>query len=404
VKRDKIVLVSNGPGELQTWVRPVLAELQRQAPGLETVISLIPCQFASGNEARIARSFGADAVTSPAESVRAMAGTGDGPLSGRAAAIIGLGGNTRLALRLGRRLQAPVYRYSFVPYWHPRLRRLFVHAPSAERKARLLGAPAARLENIGNLVADAVEDTEPARMAGSPRLLLMAGSRDRYFKAVMPLMLEALDLVHREHPELTVAWPASSLLSDEALATGLDGTGREALAAGSARREGDFAVTEGGLRIRLVPEAERYAWMKAADAALTIPGTNTLELGIAGTPGVVLLPLNRPEIIALEGPGHWLSLLPVIGTPLKRQAVKLFVERLSYPVSLPNQFTGEELMTELKGELTPRAVADALLATFRDTAGLEERRRRLLAEMPRPGAAARLVSTVLTDLESEAPQ
>lgn len=394
---SKVVLVSNGPGELQTWVRPVLAELQRQRPDLKTVISLIPCQFASGNETKLARSFGADAVTSPAESVRAMAGTGDGPLSGTALAVIGLGGNTRLALRLGRRLQAPVYRYSFVPYWHPGLRRLFVHADPAERKARLLGAPAARLENIGNLVADAVEDTVPAPQDGSPRVLLMGGSRDRYFMAVMPLMLAALDLVHEQLPGLAVTWPVSRLLSDEAVAAGLDASGPEALADGTARRDGDRLVTRGGLNIDMVSEGERYAFMKAADLALTIPGTNTLELGIAGTPAVVLLPLNRPEIIALEGPGHWLSLLPVIGTPLKRRAVKLFVERLAYPVSLPNQFTGEQLMTELKGILTPRLVADTLLRELEDGSALEERSRRLRETMPGPGAARRLVSAVLAD-------
>lgn len=399
--RRKIVLVSNGPGELQTWVRPVLEEIRRQAPQFETVISLIPCQFASGNETRIAAEFGADAVTSPAESVRAMAGTGDGPLAGTAAAVLGLGGNTRMALRLGRQLRAPVYRYSFVPYWHPRLRRLFVHAAPAERRARLLGAPAGRLMNVGNLVADAVEDTAPAAMTGSPKLLLFGGSRDRYFEAVMPLMLAALDLVHAHCPDLAVTWPISRLLSPEALETGLSASSPEALATGTARREGDHLVTPGGLHIRMVGEAERYAWMKAAELALTIPGTNTLELGIAGTPAVVLLPLNRPEIIALEGPGHWLSLLPVIGTPLKRRAVRLFVERLAYPVSLPNQFTGEQLMTELTGILTPELVADALLGTLADAEGRRRRSERLLEAMPRPGAAARLVAAVLEDLEEQ---
>ena len=55
---DDLVLVSNGPGELYTWVRPVLAELRRQAPERRVSISLIPCQFASGHETKIAETFG----------------------------------------------------------------------------------------------------------------------------------------------------------------------------------------------------------------------------------------------------------------------------------------------------------------------------------------------------------
>ncbi len=395
--KDRFVLVSNGPGELQTWVRPVLAELQRQAPDAETVISLIPCQFASGSETRIAKGFGASAVTAPAEAVRAMAG-GAGPdsaLSGKASAVIGLGGNTRMAIRLANRLQAPVYRYSFVPYWHPRLTKLYVHDETAMRKARLLGAPRSRLENIGNLVADAVGETTPVASRGRPHLLLMSGSRDRYVRAVLPLMLAALDQVAEVHGGLQVSWPVSRLVSEEALATGISASGPEVIGGHGGTREGDTIITPGGLRIDLVDETDRYAYMKAADIALTIPGTNTLELGIAGTPAVVILPLNRPEIIPLEGPGNWLSLLPVIGTPLKRRAVKLFVERFRYPVSLPNQFAGEELMTELKGIITPEEVSATLLRLLADETRLMETGERLLATMPKPGAAKRLVSEVL---------
>src|SRR5690554_5873786 len=261
----KIVLVSNGPGELQTWVKPVLAEVKRQAPELETVISLIPCQFASGNETGIARTFGADHVTSPAEAMKALTGGGQGgPLSGRATAVIGLGGNTRLALGLGRKLQAPVYRYSFVPYWHRALSKLYVHDESARRKARLLGAPASRLDNIGNLVADALAGTEAAPVSGWPNLVLLAGSRERYTRAVLPLMVAALDLVAAVHPGLQVTWPVSRLLSDEAVAEAIAATGPEVVGGYGSTREGDELVTPAGLRIRLVPDTDRYAWMKAA--------------------------------------------------------------------------------------------------------------------------------------------
>jgi lipid-A-disaccharide synthase len=398
-----VILVTNGPGELQTWVRPVLHELRQRSPDLRTVISLIPCQFASGGETRLARTFGADAVTAPEEAVRYLAG-GARPeaFAGERGVVVSMGGNTRMAVRLGRRLGFPVFRYSFIPYWHPGLQKLFVHDDTALRKARLLKAPAARVQNIGNLVADAVQLAEPLHADGKPQLLVMAGSRERYTRAVLPLMLEVVDTVQRVHPEAQFRWPVSRLLGSEAVAQAISATGNESIGGVAGVREGDQIVTPGGARIDLISEAERYGAMLGSDLALTIPGTNTLEMGIAGLPAIVILPLNKPEIIPLEGPGHWLSLIPLIGIPLKRQAVRLFVERMSYPVSLPNQFSGENLMTEVRGILSAEQISEIVLRELADTDRLRRTRARLLETMPKPGAATRLVSELLQSLRVQA--
>lgn len=399
----EVVLVSNGPGELYTWVRPVLAELRARLPEARVAISLIPCQFASGAEARIARTFGADAVTTPAEFL-SLAATGRRPagLTGDGGVVLGLGGSTDLALQLAGRLRYPAYRYSFVPYWNRRLRRLFVHDERAARKARLLGAPAGRLEVVGNLVADAVRGAEPASGAGTPHVLLFAGTRDAFSVHLIPFVIALADVLAARYPGARFVWPVSRLLSEEAIAAGIAGVHRDTLGGVAGRRDGARVVAPGGAVVEMVPEEERYAHMRAADLAVTIPGTNTLELGIAGVPAVVVLPLNRPEIIPLEGPGHWLGLLPLVGTALKRRAVRLFVEGLRYPVSLPNQFSGEDLMREVRGQISPDLVASEAGALLDDPAELARRRDRLRATMPAPGAAARLLRSVLEDAGRDA--
>jgi hypothetical protein len=390
---SQLVLVSNGPGELYTWVQPVLRELRRQAPGVRTAISLIPCQFASGSEARIAATFGADAVTAPGDFVRLLAGGALPGVTAGEGAVLGLGGSPGLTLKLAQRLRFRAYRYAFVPYWHPGLSALFVDSPRTAQRARLLGAPASRLEVVGNLVADAVEDTEPAAEPGSPHLLLFCGSRDAFAVHLIPLMLAVADALHHHLPRARFIWPLSRLLSAEALASGIAGVHKATLGGLAGRRDGDSVITPSGARVELVPEEARYAHMRVADLALTLPGTNTLELGIAGVPAVVVLPLNKPEVIPLEGPGHWLSLVPFIGTALKRHAVRLAAPHL--PVSLPNHLSGEDLMLELKGVVTRERVLQAVRALLEDDAERGRRRARLLAAMPRPGAAARLVSRVL---------
>jgi hypothetical protein len=109
----------------------------------------------------------------------------------------------------------------------------------------------------------------------------------------------------------------SRLLSAEAIAAGIAGRQRPR----SAAWPGGATATSWSRRAARGSDGggtRAPAQLQRATIAVTIPGTNTLELGIAGVPSVVMLPLNRPEIIPLEGPGHWLSLLPLVGVPLKR--------------------------------------------------------------------------------------
>ena len=395
----EIVLVSNGPGELYTWAKPVLDELRRRDRGLRVVASLIPCQFAAGNETEIAGSFAVDAVTSPAQTVRAIAGGGTDAYRGGRGAVISLGGNTSYAVRLGERLGYPVYRYGFEPQWHPRLERLFLASDAAAERSRRRGAPEERVDVVGNLVADAVQSIAPIDDPGDPHVLVVPGSRDIFARPLIPFVIAIVDGLARSWPDARFVWPVSRLLQPETIAAGIRGVDASVLEGVAGTREGDVVRTPTGATIEMVPEAARHAHMRAADLAITIPGTNTLELGIVGVPSIVMLPMNKPELIPLEGIGHWLGVIPGIGRYLKRYAVRLFVEGLDHPISLPNRFAGERIFEEITGSLTAAQVADAADRLLSRPELLQRQRERLAATMPGPGAAARLVDRVLADVE-----
>ena len=395
----QVVLVSNGPGELYTWVKPVLDELRRSWPSTRVSISLVPCQFAGGNEAAIAETFLPDALTTPSQYLRAAA-AGSAPKDlksedGGVGAVIGLGGNAALAVALGKRLGFPSYRYSFEPHWQKGLDLLLVPDDTVRSRAVRRGAPTAGVQVVGNLVADAVQAADRAPEPGHPHVLLFAGSRDAFAVHLIPFMIALVDALGPSLPGARYVWPVSRLLRQETLKAGVAGEWAATLSGSAGTLVDDVILTPGGARLELVDEDQRYAHMRSADLAVTIPGTNTLELGVAGVPAIVLLPLNRPEVIPLEGAGHWLGLVPVVGRYLKRYAVKLFVAGLSVPVSLPNRMTGEDLMVEISGRIDPRSVAERVVDLLADPAGLARRRERLLATMPGPGAAATLVQTVV---------
>ena len=398
----EVVLTSNGPGELYTWARPVLEAWRRAEPDARVSIALVPCQFASGAEADVARGFGPDHVTSAAQFTaaaalgRAPAGLRGGP----GALVLSLGGGGAYAVALARKLRVPAFRYAFTPDLTRGFDRLFVSDDRILRRPRRWQALSAartrrsdsRVEVVGNLVADAVRSEDPVERPGRPHVLLLAGSRDAFARHLIPFVLAVADRLAPRYPDARFVWPVPGSLGEATVRDGIAGVERATLGGIAARREGDVVWTPAGARVEVVTESERYAHMRSADVALTIPGTNTLELGIAGVPTVVILPLNRPEIIPLEGPGHWLSLLPLIGVPLKRRAVRLFVEGLKIPVSLPNRFSGEPLMDEITGRIEPGAVAERLAGLLDDPEERARRRARLAATMPAPGAADRLVA------------
>ncbi len=400
-----VVLTSNGPGELYTWAKPVLEAWRRTEPQARISIALVPCQFANGTEPGIAGTFGAANVTTAAQYAAAAAlGRAPAPLQqsieaepgDRQGLVLSLGGNGGYAVALARRLRLPAYRYAFLPYFNRGLDALFVPDEATRKRARLLAGPGGRVETVGNLVADAMRGEQPHPDPGQPHVLLMAGSRDAFALPLIPFMLAVAERLQQRFPGARFVWPRSRLLKDETVQGGVSGVAADVLGGVAGRwLDDDRIVTAKGTVIEVVPEDRRYAHMKAADLAVTIPGTNTLELGIAGVPSVVVLPLNRPEIIPLAGPGHWLSLIPWIGVPLKRQAVRTFVQRLRYPVSLPNQLSGEALMEEVKGIVSPDGVAERAAALLDDPMELGRRRERLLATMPAPGAADRLVARLI---------
>ncbi len=400
----EIVLLTNGPGELYTWVGPMLRALRAARPDLRVVLGLLPCPFASGHELRIARELGFEAVASVSESLAFMAG-GPKPaaFAGSSAfsrgLVLGLGGDVAFPGRIAARLGYPAWRYSFEPYWKASLERLFVHDERTLRKARRSGPPD-RFEVIGNLVSDALsDDLTPAKPQGLD-VLLIAGSRRFQIEHMLPFFAAVADGVANTVQDVRFHWPRSRLLPDDALLVAL--SGRKVLDVGGVplQLEGEVLITPSGTRIHVAPEEQRYRLMKLADAAVTVPGTNTLELGIAGVPSVVCLPLQKMELIPIENPLRYVGLIPGVGRILKRKLVETALGRFKF-VALPNMMTDEPIQPELCGHITPDQIAAEVSDLLTEPSRREQIRARLAQTMPKPGAAARLTARVLERLSLE---
>jgi hypothetical protein len=393
----ELVLCVNGPGELYTWALPMARALRNLQPDLRIVLSLLPCPFASGKEEQVARDSRLfDGVTTVAQYLKfAVGGTQPHVYSGaKAGLVLQLGGDAMHAIRIAKRLNYPVWRYSFEPYWTSKLEQLFVHD---ERTYKRSSAPKDKLEVIGNLTADALEFEIGLEKEPGLDVLLLAGSRGFEALHMLPLFAASAEKIAAVLPEVRFHWIRSNMLDQSTLKRAY--AAQEMLEFGGVKTqpEGQFLLTPKGVKIRIVDEQERYQLMKTADLALTIPGTNTLELGIVGVPSIIALPLQKLELIPIEGPLQFLGMIPGLGKFIKRAAVNAFLDRTQY-ISLPNRFANEAIQLELRGLVTVDDIASRALALLQHPQTLASIRARLLATMPQAGTAEKLANRVLERL------
>jgi hypothetical protein len=393
----ELVLCVNGPGELYTWALPMARALRNLQPDLRIVLSLLPCPFASGKEEQVARDSRLfDGVTTVAQYLKfAVGGTQPQVYSGaKAGLVLQLGGDAMHAIRIAKRLNYPVWRYSFEPYWTSKLEQLFVHD---ERTYKRSSAPKDKLEVIGNLTADALEFEIGLEKEPGLDVLLLAGSRGFEALHMLPLFAASAEKIAAVLPEVRFHWIRSKMLDQSTLKRAY--AAQEMLEFGGVKTqpEGQFLLTPKGVKIRIVDEQERYQLMKTADLALTIPGTNTLELGIVGVPSIIALPLQKLELIPIEGPLQFLGMIPGLGKFIKRAAVNAFLDRTQY-ISLPNRFANEAIQLELRGLVTVDDIASRALALLQHPQTLASIRARLLATMPQGGTAEKLANRVLERL------
>ncbi|MDI3279744.1 MAG: hypothetical protein QJR13_00020 [Bacillota bacterium] len=421
-----VLITVNSPGEVAGWLRPVLRELSCQLPRARRIVVLPPCAFASGREEEVVASLpGVDLVWGNRDYLR-LALLGRRPagfVPDRRGVVLFLGGDLAHAVLLGRRLHWPVLAYTEGQvHWRRSFACFLVPNRQVQELVLRRGVPPERVKVIGNLIREAVQPTRPpgevAQVLGlgpGPRLLILPGSRPVEFRYLAAFFVRVAQLLAAARPEVEIIWSLSPFLRAEEF---LQALGRPRPETGGAPGEaaevsGPWETWGPGVRAwRLHPAGQagplwwalqglQYDLMAEAHLALTVPGTNTLEMAVAGLPMLVLLPLNKPEEIPVEGILEYVGRLPGLGRWLKRRAVLALARRMSF-VSWPNRLAGRMLVPELKGVLTPEEVAEAALALLADA----EERARLSAELRslagEPGAARRLVEAVREVLEERA--
>ncbi len=395
--RPQLVITVNGPGEIAAWLYPLSVAIKRVRPDIRICVCLLPCVFSSGAERGVLD--GMETVDAVADISQAYGLI----LKNRMPAgfereaptlLFHLGGETALTVLIARRLGCQLFGYAEAPLgWQGRFARMFFSGlnrlPPETPPADIVGDMMVDAADLRRAAARGMED-------GTTTIGLFPGSRDYMVAQLLPFMAAMVDELAGRRPGLRFVMAKSDFLDWDFLANlpQSDPGGEWAVSQVTLHRENGLAwlQTEAGTRIDVLTNAQVLV---GADLAVSLPGTNTGEMGAAGLPSVVIVPLHMASRNAHQAPlpglpGH-VGRIPVIGPSLQRFFAHQLLKRTPL-LSLPNRRAGRMIVPELVGDLTPGDIADTL-ETLLDTdrAALSAE---LRAAMGAGGAATRLAEEV----------
>lgn len=352
-----IILTTNSPGEVSAWVRPVVKKINELNIETKIFVFTPPCVFSSGSEGDVLSDLkGVTATYNSREYLKYIL-LNKSPKNfnpkGRGF-VLSLGGDLMHAVFLGKKLNYPIYSYTENGFgFKNSINKFYLSDHNLYNKLSKSNIEESKLLVVGNLMFDSVEpelsrvETKRFLNKKDNELLIniLPGSRPKEFNFVLPLFINSIIKITQQIDNLKFILSKSPFIDSKRF--------KEILDDERIKGEIDYIVDENKLIINdnieiKIIENNLHSVMRESDFALTIPGTNNLELAVLNTPMLVVVPLNDPDIIPLQGLVGLIGEIPILGKALKRKVIPKKLENMRY-TSLVNKIAQREIVPELIG-------------------------------------------------------
>ena len=352
---DELFILTNSPGEVSGWVRPVVSALRSGCFTGKVFVAVLPCQYASGMESECARQIVGERSVFTFKEVWKTASAA----RNKKRLVLQLGGDPFFGALLSAKMRCPWMIYTARPRWKFRVDHYFVPDAAAEKRFLLRGVSPDRVTKVGNLIFDSAPqctDAEDARRKmglseGEEAVSFLAGSRPFEYRSGFAFFSCAAMEFLRKHPNYHAFLPVAPTVDEKLIIEGLNEAGISWRGSSAAEE----IIWDGVGRIRLIRE-RNFEAIKASRLAVAFPGTNNLQITSLSVPLLTVIPLNQAEDIPLDGiPGMIPMSIPG-ARQLKKKLVYWYSGRLKY-ASLPNRIAGKEIVPEHRGVMTPSMVA-----------------------------------------------
>ncbi len=425
-----ILILSNGPGEITTWVRPVVKSLREKLGNdrdrVRISVVLSPCANASGKEADIALSY--------PEVDRVQAAQNFFPflLTGKTAdnwdwrdkgVVLFLGGDQFFPVVIGKRLNYRTVIYAeWEARWHSLINRFGVMKP--EVAAKISPKYVDKFTVVGDLMAEAggeerggegVEGEEGEDLTSESKIQnlkskielvgILPGSKAAKLAQGVPLSLAIAQHIHNKLPQTKFFIPVAPTLDLQTLASFADAQKNPmsqyfgGVSAYLVDSEKPYLQTSTGLQVELSLEHPAYDTLSKCSICLTTVGANTAELGSLAVPMIVLLPTQQLDAMrSWDGIPGLLANLPLMGSGFAKLINWFFLRRKGL-LAWPNIWAQKEIVPELVGKLQPSEVGDIAIDYLQNPHKLADMRANLRSARGDTGAAAKLSQLVCEELD-----
>ncbi len=415
-----ILILSNGPGEITTWVRPTVEALRQQekALGLNLRISVVlsPCPHAMGNEAAVVQ------ADSKVDRVQGAEYFWRFLLWGKTAepwdwssqgVVLFLGGDQFFTVAIAKRLR---YRSVIYAEWEARWWRWVDRFGVMKPEIIDTVSPQYRqkFNPVGDLMADVLASTTPSsdlkKIEGTQANLeligILPGSKPTKLMVGVPFTLAIAQQIHIRRPQTRFVIPVAPTVDLQTLARYADPEQNPILnkvqGLSAVLKMGQIPVLETptGLQVQLWQSAPAHDLFRCCKICLTTIGANTAELGSLAVPMVVLIPTHQLDIMrAWEGIPGILANLPLLGSWFAH-GINRWVLRQGKLYAWPNIWAQEEIVPEWVGQFTPTAIANLVIDYLEHPQKLEQMRDRLHQVRGKRGAAEELAKIVIEEVAS----
>lgn len=415
-----VVILSNGPGEVATWVKPVVHSLQQKAPELRISVILSPCPHASGQEHTTAGRYPeVDRVQSAEHFFKFL-------LTGKTAdswdwhsqgVVVFLGGDQFYTVLLARRLGYRTVTYAeWEARWVRQIDRFGVMQADVAKKV-----PARYQDKftvVGDLMADVQATADHTDIAaalgidpGAELIGFLPGSKPTKLGVGVPLVLAIAQYLHTQRPHTHHVIGVAPNLTLAELVRYADPAHNPSVAAMNAPQTElvDPAIGLPYLQIKNGPKVFLWQRFPALDLfsqctlCFTTVGANTAQLGALATPMIVLLPTQQLDgIKVLDGIPGLLARLPGISVIVRRFATPLIVsavQKSGRRFAWPNIWANREVVPELLGPITAADASEAAQAYLDDPDKMADLRQTLRDLRGPAGAADKMADLILGSVD-----
>lgn len=332
-----LLILSNSPGEIISWVAPVVSAAHRRYPHWRIEVLLTPCQYASGMEETLVSEMpGVTSVSSPSDTFRRLRSWPWRHRRKEPGAVLFLGGD-------------PIYSRLFaLKYGWP----VFAYAHSNQYVGMGFRHVFKRSE-IGDLMADRVRGFSMSRndvlkkygLDDTPYTLFFLGSRPRHFDHYIPLILTSVSKLKSLYPEVRPLFLISPFISEKRL----------------------HACQERYPELSQVHclRGDSLELMSISQSLVTLPGTNNIEAMYMGIPMFIIVPTDQPDKLIFDGLLGLLGRIPILGGWLMCLLVAILKRTVSM-VSQPNKRLGRTVVPEYIGNVSDPAFFPHLERFVRD--------------------------------------